>query len=394
MGDGRRAQPNDRMGVVVICAEYPPFVQGGLGVHYHELLEHLRRHCDVTLIAAQPWKQRIDDTSSPGLEIRRVRVPGVFPLNHLAFNVGAWRQSRKVDADLVHLCAPFGLGNLLFDRRPVVSKLHSLYGGQLGSALYQRVIFPLASQLDRLFMRRSRLVMTTSRFMERAIRQLAPRSAGPILVVNNGIADRWFERTESRQAAREALDIPVDVPLLLTVGRLVPRKGALGAVEALGELRRQHPDAQLLIIGAGFTEGRGYATKVQRAIRDNGLEGAVRIVGWRSAEEMRVAYAAADIYIHPASFEPFGNVVLEAAACGLPVVTYRGGGPEEVMGPAALYPSSTSPDELAHTISRLLSDRELMVQVGSACRDRAGLYRWSRAAEDTHQAYRLLLDRA
>ena len=387
-------QPNGRMGVVVICAEYPPFVQGGLGVHYHELLEQLRRFCDVTLIAARPWRQPIEDPRLPGLEVRRVRVPGVFPLNHLAFNLGAWRQSRKVDADLVHLCAPFGLGNLLFDRRPVVSKLHSLYGGQVGSAVYQRLIFPLASLLDRLFMRRSRLVMTTSRFMERAIRQLMPRGAGQILVINNGIADGWFEHGQSRQSAREALDIAVGVPLLLTVGRLVPRKGALAAVEALAEVRRRHPNAQLMIIGSGFTEGRGYAAKVERAIRENGLEDAVRIVGWRSAQEMRVAYAAADVYVHPASFEPFGNVVLEAAASGLPVVTFRGGGPEEVMGASALYPSSSSPGDLADTISRLLGDRELRMRVAGACRDRAGRYRWARAAEHTHRAYRALLDAA
>jgi len=369
-----------RQRVLVISAEYPPHVEGGLGVVYQELLEPLCDHCDVTLICALPRGEKAADAASGRVRVIRVPIPDRFPLNHLVFNLQAWRLSRRINADVLHLCAPFGVFNLLFDRRPKTTWLHSLYRRQRGSLLYQVLIFPAAAVLDRIFIRRSNLIITASDFMAAEVAELVPAAAGRVVRINPGVAAAWFERGLSRTEARHALALPADALVIVNVGRTVPRKGKLELVLAFAQVHAEFPHAQLVLVGDGFAEGGSYSEAIQEAVDTAGLADAVTMVGWQPQQGVHSYYEAADLYVHAAGFEPFGMVLLEAAAAGLPVIAAQAGGPEEVLGSAGMITATNSPHELGAAICAVLGDEEKRRDLATGCRERATAFSWAATA--------------
>jgi teichuronic acid biosynthesis glycosyltransferase TuaC len=123
----------------------------------------------------------------------------------------------------------------------------------------------------------------------------------------------------------------IGAPLLLSVGHLIERKGHHIAIEALAQLRRVHPKATLVILGEG-----GERARLQALAAQLGLAEAVHLPGAVPNAELARWYSAADALLLASSREGWANVLLEAMACGTPVVaTDIWGTPEVVAGPAA-----------------------------------------------------------
>lgn len=114
--------------------------------------------------------------------------------------------------------------------------------------------------------------------------------------------------------------------ILLTVGRIDPQKNQLLAVEALKELLKLDPRWHLLLVG--HVTDHAYGERLVQTMRRHGLEQHVTLIEGLDAasSDLQDAYAAADVFLLPSTHEPFGIVILEAWAAGLPVVASRTGG--------------------------------------------------------------------
>ncbi len=143
-------------------------------------------------------------------------------------------------------------------------------------------------------------------------------------VMPNGVDMERFSAHDPA-AMRQALGI-VAGPVLLTVGNLHEHKGQWLAIEALARLRLRRPAAQLLVIGAGPDEA--LLRERARALK---VEDAVRWVGTVPNETLARWYSAADVLILGSSREGWPNVLLEAMACGTPVVASDVGGVREIV---------------------------------------------------------------
>jgi glycosyltransferase involved in cell wall biosynthesis len=156
-------------------------------------------------------------------------------------------------------------------------------------------------------------------------------------------------RTMAPQA-RAALDTPAEAPLLLALGRLHPNKAFDVLLRALARL----PAAYLWLAGEGAERAA-----LERLAAELGVAARVRFLGWR--EDREALYAAADLCIVPSRNEPFGNVILDAWATGVPLVAAAAAGPaahirHEETG--LLVPVDDS-DALAAAISQLIADPAL-----------------------------------
>jgi len=190
----------------------------------------------------------------------------------------------------------------------------------------------------------------------------------PISIIPPSVDASLF-RAGGRDEARRELGLPLEARIVLSVGRLVPRKGHHALVDALATLEQ---DTLLAVVG----EGPERSSLADRA-RVKGVEGRIHFRGRVSDQELRLCYRAADLFALPVAdredehgldCEGFGIVFLEAAAAELPVVAGRAGGVADAVvdGETGILVSPGDIDVLSQALSSLLDDRDRARAMGRA----------------------------
>lgn len=176
--------------------------------------------------------------------------------------------------------------------------------------------------------------------------------------------------------------------LVLFVGTLEPRKNLVKLVEAFGKLRaRTTQDVKLVLAG-----GKGwYYDSIFATVERLDLRNQVIFAGYVPNEELPMWYNAADVFAFPSRYEGFGMPVLEAMACGTPVVTARTSSLPEVAGDAALTVPPDDTGALADALHRALQDAALRQQMRAQGIARAAQFTWEETARRTAAAYRRAL---
>ena len=177
----------------------------------------------------------------------------------------------------------------------------------------------------------------------------------------------------------------VSAPYVLYVGQFDPRKNMDGLVSAFARAALRHTDLRLVIAG----DLRKLASFLYEAL-DRGHAPRERVVlaGHVTEAELAALYAGAECLLHAALLEGFGLTPLESLAAGTPVVGYRAGAVEEVVGDAGVLVEPDRPDALADALLRFLDDAALQARLRSGAKARAAAFSWDRAANDTLAVYR------
>lgn len=204
-----------------------------------------------------------------------------------------------------------------------------------------------------------------------------------IAVIYNGVDERFCPG--DRDGQRRALDIPTDHFTVLFVGLLVPVKGVELLLEALAAWRDE-PNWTCLLVGDG-----PLLNELKARCAELGIAHAVRFVGRRPSGEVAQWMQAADALVLPSYSEGRPNVVLEAQACGLPVVATRVGGTPELVrdGETGLLVDSGSAEQLGAALATLRHQPDRRCQMGLQARqhvERSG-QTWARSAEALHALY-------
>jgi glycosyltransferase involved in cell wall biosynthesis len=160
---------------------------------------------------------------------------------------------------------------------------------------------------------------------------VAPERA---IVVGNGVDLARFYPLD-RAEARRALGLPLDAPVLASVGGLCERKGFHRVMACLPRLRERHPGLRLLVVGGPSPEG-DWTERLAALAQQLKLGDAVVFAGPQPPDALRHWLSAADVFVLATRNEGWANVFLEAMACGLPVVTTQVGGNAEVVNAPAL----------------------------------------------------------
>ncbi len=196
-----------------------------------------------------------------------------------------------------------------------------------------------------------------------------------VVVVPPGVDTTRFRPldTEHKARARSSFGLPSDGPLVVSVSRLVPRKGMDVLIRASAALVASFPDLTIAVGGAGRDSSR-----LERLIDSSGAP--VRLLGRVEDTDLAELYGAADVFVmacrdrwHGLEQEGFGIVFLEAAACGVPQVAGRSGGAAEAVidgETGIVVDDPTDPGEVAAALRRVLSDPDLRSSMGEAARRR------------------------
>jgi glycosyltransferase involved in cell wall biosynthesis len=188
-----------------------------------------------------------------------------------------------------------------------------------------------------------------------------------------------------------------DAPFVLTVGTVQPRKNYELLVRAFKPVADGHPHALVIAGGKGWL-GEGLAAEIER----QGLRDRVRLVGFVDDDDLPGLYSAADLFVFPSLYEGFGLPLLEAMACGAPVISSNASSlPEVVQEQDATVQANTQPgavllsphDEIAWSAAmlRLLEDGEARRKLVEAGFARSARFSWRAAARQLAELYRRLL---
>ena len=206
------------------------------------------------------------------------------------------------------------------------------------------------------------------------VRERHPRTR--VEVLPNGVDPARFAGGDGA-AFRQRHAIPAGAPVVLTVGRIDPQKDQRTAILALAALTATHPEARLVL--AGPVTDAAYRERLAADAASAQVAGRVVFAGGLSGTDVADAYRAADAFLLPSRHEPFGIVVLEAWAAGLPVVATRVGGIPSFAedGRDCLLVEPGDPVAAAEALRTLLRDRGRAAGLASAGRDKAlGSYTW------------------
>ena len=210
-----------------------------------------------------------------------------------------------------------------------------------------------------------------------------------ITVLSGGVDPKFrpVQDPAALQAVRARYHLPHN-PYIFSVGTVQPRKNYARLIAALAALGPDFADVHLVIAGGrGWMEGPIY-----RAVEQHGLTDRVHFTGFVADEDLPALYSGARCLAYPSLYEGIGLPVLEAMACGVPVVTSNVSSLPEVAADAALQVDPYNVEELAEALRRLLTDtalRETLIARGFA---QAARYTWPDAARLLRQVYARLLE--
>jgi glycosyltransferase involved in cell wall biosynthesis len=231
--------------------------------------------------------------------------------------------------------------------------------------------------------RAERVIAVSQRTASDAVRLLGLDPAR-VRVVHEAAAP-VFEprRPEELRPVAERFRLDLDRPYVLFVGTLEPRKNVPLLLEAFGRLR-QDVDAQLLLVGA-----RGWLDEpIFQAHARSGVGDAARFLGTLGEGDLAVLYSHAGVFVLPSVYEGFGLPVLEAMACGAPVVCSNAGPLPEVAGDAAVLLPPEDATRWAGALEEVLTDRVRAATLRQQGFARARQFSWASAAHATREVYR------
>lgn len=200
------------------------------------------------------------------------------------------------------------------------------------------------------------------------------------MVVTYLAADPFF----CEGAARDSSDLSSDKACVLIVGNLQPRKNLVRFIDAFARAHAMlTPPPELTICGkVQWQESAVYA-----AIQSAGIESAVRFTGYVDNDTLRELYRSATVFAYPSLYEGFGLPILEAMACGAPVLTSDSASIPEVAGDAAVLMNPYDVEDMASKLTELLRSSPLRKNLREKGVERARQFSWEQTARQTVAIY-------
>lgn len=352
--------------------------RGGIGWHTYHLLRSLveLKDDDTEYVAyIEPGAVNADVLNEPWAQTPRVRW----------VEASRWTMPLRGRFDRLDLFHGPNFKVRAQGRSGAVVTIHDLWLAR--SPRYSRKLFGqwLSSSRTKRIARSARKVITVSEYSAHDIVELYGVPRENIAVIHNGVSDQ-FRPTREPAAFRQLRQRGgwAGDRFILFVGGADPRKNHRTVVEAYRR-RAEHFQGYMLVMVGAPTHHFG---NMHETILRAGLDGRAVCTGPLSAQELRLLYAHTELFVFPSLYEGFGMPVLEAMACGAPVITSNTTSLPEVAGDAALLVNPNDPGELAEAMVHVLTNdslRETLRMKGVA---RAKQFTWERAARRTLAVYR------
>jgi glycosyltransferase involved in cell wall biosynthesis len=351
--------------------------QTGVGTYAANLLQRLRCYPQDDIVSLEQPLVRVP--AGRGRGRRLVPINKTLWLQALL----PWQLAR-LDADVCHFTNSVASW---WTPCPSIVTIHDatlwLYPGYhpRRRVLAMRPFIPLGA-------RRAKAIIAVSANTKRDLVRTLRVPADKVHVIHEAPAPQF--RPLPKAAALEDVRRRFGLPgsFVLCVGTIEPRKNLTRLLEAFACVRRDGFGGHALaLVGS-----RGWHdASILRHVERLGLADAVHVLGYVSTDSLVGLYNLAEAVAFPSLYEGFGLPVVEAMACGTPVVTSPGGSLAEVAGAAAELVEPTSVESIAAGLRRVLADGQRRAELSALGLERAAQFSWERAAAQTRAVYERVL---
>lgn len=200
-------------------------------------------------------------------------------------------------------------------------------------------------------------------------------------------ADEYFHPVQDEARLREVSErYGLGKDFLFTAGSIHTRRNLERLIEAISEASRRL-DAQLELLILGIPAPFSPPVDIEGKAQQCGMENRVHRVDYVSEEDLLLLYNACGLFVYPSLYEGFGLPVIEAMACGTPVVCSNVTSIPEVAGDAAVYFDPLKVEEMADAITGVYGDSSIKDELSEAGIQRASSFSWRRTAQETLQVF-------
>jgi len=382
----RRRRPTGMGNVTVLRAAFlynSARIIGGGEIGFTELIRRASDTSDIEPIPLVPAPGEVSDLLDRyGIPWREFPMPRLRGLGVLRLPGGVLRLARFIrheHIDIVHAngarCTLYAGFAGRLSRVPVIWHVRVLernpFLDALRGALAARII-------------------CISRAVEETLLPLRTPQ-GKTVVIYNGVDQEPF-RTAAPADVHAMFGIPPERRLVLVAALIVRWKGQADVIEALGCMSpEQRRTVQVLFAGRELTPGKPFTAFLQARARQLGVDGHITWCGHRS--DLPSLMRGSDVLLLASHGEPFGRVIVEAWAAGLPVISTSGGGAGEIIehGRTGWLIPQQAPEAMAEALFRVLNDAELRARLAEEGRRRADDYTVERHAEAVFDLYRTIV---
>lgn len=364
------------MNILRVVSDLYPFVVGGIGIHAHQMSRgQALRGNEVTVVTLRPDHHYCDE-QDPGYTI--IQVPVWFSLkgNSFAPRVFIEILKREKKADIIHTHSHlFFSTNLcvlirIFSSVPLIITNHGLVSAS-APAWLNRIYKSTISRLS--FSVADHIICYTEMEKDEIVKMGI--DSRKISVIHNGVDTSLFvPRPQDRGGGKFQV---------LWVGRYVPGKDVKTLIEAFALLQKKKPDIHLVLVGEGPEKSR-----IETLIRKYNLESSVTLIDYIDNTDLPKIYNQSNLFVLPSLMEGVPRTILEAMACGVPVISTNLPHLAAIINGAGICIPPKEPSALADAMSFVLENGSLAEGMGE--RGRALImngYSWEDTVQKTLDLY-------
>ena len=317
-------------------------------------------------VAAVPYQNRLLEFQWSQIGLGRILKRNAFDAYHSLKHIGPMFAGLKT----IYRVPAVGqfLGNY------PMKKLDHIYWNHIAGRAY----------------RRADLLIAVSDYVANGLREHLNIPSDRVVTVNNGVDSRFRKLEADQVDLSRWKQFDLRNPYILCVGNLVPVKNFATAIKAYSFLSNRSKSLPQLVLAGG--QQNSHYDELRALVAESGLQSSVRFVGYQAADDLLLLYNGAKMLVHPSLHEGFSFTILEAMACGLPIVASNSTSIPEAAGEAALYHNSaTDAEELADRIRQLLDDESLCAKLSQVALARSTEFTWKKCVTRTIAAYDRLM---
>jgi len=372
-----------KLKVLLLNNEFPPLGGGAGNATYYLLKEFsLREELEVDLITSSPTSSFAKEKIEPNITIHKLPVgkKNIHYWTEKEMLCYCWKtygylknRSAPPRYDLIHAFFSIPSGLIAYLCKKQIPYLVSLRGSDV-PGFNERFSFQyiFLKPIIRQVWKNASAVIANSQ----GLKELALRTASDLKIdiIPNGVNIADFTPRKGRKNGKFTI---------LTVARLIPRKGIDNLIKAVPLLVKEAPNIRLRIIGEGNKEN-----ELKRLAQELKVAKYIDFWGYVPHQEIANHYSASDIFVLPSRNEGMSNVILEAMASGLPIITTDTGGTKELIkGNGIIVPRDNS-EAISNAVLNLIRDKTLRENLGIKGRKIAESMSWKNVAQNYFAVYK------